>query len=128
LIVKSKEVYQAHAALAKLIEKEMPIKMAAKFYKLMSLLEKEIEILDKQKHDIIDRHVRKDANGEWDIQKDGNVPFLDKEHGKLCQDDLMELDEVECDIGFEGISQSELENINFELTIAQFAALEPFIV
>lgn len=124
--VKAGIIYNAIQVIDELSEKPMKVALIAKLLRLSDELQKENQLIEKQRREILEKYAKKDENGQLIIDENGNVDFENKDIEKV-QNELYELSELEIDITDREITQEELESNNLELTINQFVILNNFI-
>ena len=124
--VKAGIIYNAVQIIDELSEKPMKVALIAKLLRLSDELQKENQLIEKQRREIIEKYGKKDENGQLIINENGNVDFENKDIEKV-QNELYELSELEIDITDREITQEELEDNNLELTINQFVISNNFI-
>lgn len=124
--VKAGIIYNAIQVIDELSEKPMKVALIAKLLRLSDELQKENQLIEKQRREILEKYAKKDENGQLIIDKNGNVDF-ENENIEKVQNELYELSELEIDITDREITQEELESNNLELTINQFVILNNFI-
>ena len=124
--VKAGIIYNAIQVIDELSEKPMKVALIAKLLRLSDELQKENQLIEKQRREILEKYAKKDENGQLIIDKNGNVDF-ESENIEKVQNELYELSELEIDITDREITQEELESNNLELTINQFVILNNFI-
>ena len=124
--VKAGIIYNAIQVIDKLAEKPMKVSLVAKMLRLSDELEKENQLIEKQRMEIIEKYGKKDENGQLIIDENGNVNFENEDIDEV-QNELNELSELEIDITDREITQEELENNNLELSMNQFIILNNFI-
>ena len=109
-----------------LAEKPMPVSLAAKMLRLADDLQKENEIIEKQRRLIIEKYADKDENGKLIINQ-GNVSFKNNQNTQQAQAELDELANLDIELKDREITEQELSNANLQITMTQFAALRSFI-
>ena len=124
--VKAGIIYNAVQIIDELSEKPMKVALIAKLLRLSDELQKENQLIEKQRREIIEKYGKKDENEQLIIDENGNVSF-ENENIEKVQNELYELSELEIDITDRKITQEELEDNNLELTINQFIILNNFI-
>lgn len=124
--VKAGIIYNAIQVIDELSEKPMKVALIAKLLRLSDELQKENQLIEKQRREILEKYAKKDENGQLIIDKNGNVDF-ESENIEKVQNELYELSELEINITDREITQEELESNNLELTINQFVILNNFI-
>ena len=124
--IKSGIIYNALQTINNLSEKPMKVSLTAKLLRLSYDLQKENEIIEKQRRDILTKYCDKDENGQPIIDENGNVTFNNGNIDEV-QKELNELSNIEVDIIDRNITEQELENNNLELTINEFALIENFL-
>lgn len=124
--VKAALISNGLQTIIELAEKPMPVALAAKMLRLADDLQKENEIIEKQRRLIIEKYADKDDNGKLIINQ-GNVSFKNNGTTQQAQTELNELANLEIEITDRNITEEELNNANLQLSITQFAALRDFI-
>ena len=124
--VKAGIIYNAIQVIDELSEKPMKVALIAKLLRLSDELQKENQLIEKQRREILEKYAKKDENGQLIRDKNGNVDF-ESENIEKVQNELYELSELEIDVTDREITQEELESNNLELTINQFVILNNFI-
>lgn len=98
-------IYNLGEAIAELVNREMPVKIAAKFIRLIDAAQKEVELIEKQRIQIVQRELP-----EEEVSKQ-----------------LAELSEMEVNLNFEGFDEDDFENSGLSLTIGQLSTLQKFV-
>jgi ArsR family metal-binding transcriptional regulator len=127
LKVKSAIIANGLQTIIELAEKPMPVSLAAKLLRLVENLQKENEIIEKQRRLIIEKYADKDEKGEVIISNEGNVSFKENKTAEEAQNELNELANLEVEIIDRGITEEELINSNIQLTLGQLSVLKNFI-
>lgn len=125
--VKSAIIANGLQTIIELAEKPMPVSLAAKLLRLVEDLQKENEIIEKQRRLIIEKYADKDEKGEVIINNEGNVGFKESKTAEEAQNELNELANLEVEIIDRGITEEELINSNIQLTLGQLSVLKNFI-
>lgn len=124
--VKSGIIVNGLQTIIDLAEKPMPVSLAAKMLRLAENLNKENELIEKQRRLILEKYADKDSNGTL-IVNNGNVSFNDNTNLTAAQKELDELANLEVEIADRGITENELSKANLQLTISQLAVLNNFL-
>ena len=124
--VKSGIIVNGLQTIIDLAEKPMPVSLAAKMLRLAENLNKENELIEKQRRLILEKYADKDSNGTL-IVNNGNVSFNDNTNLTAAQKELDELANLEVEITDRGITENELSKANLQLTISQLAVLNNFL-
>lgn len=124
--VKSGIIVNGLQTIMDLAEKPMPVSLAAKMLRLAENLNKENELIEKQRRLILEKYADKDSNGTL-IVNNGNVSFNDNTNLAAAQKELDELANLEVEIADRGITENELSKANLQLTISQLAVLNNFL-
>lgn len=124
--VKSGIIVNGLQTIIDLAEKPMPVSLAAKMLRLAENLNKENELIEKQRRLILEKYADKDSNGTL-IVNNGNVSFNDNTNLTAAQKELDELANLEVEITDRGITEDELSKANLQLTISQLAVLNNFL-
>ena len=124
--VKAALISNGLQTIIELAEKPMPVALAAKMLRLADDLQKEDEIIEKQRRLIIEKYADKDDNGKLIINQ-GNVSFKNNGTTQQDQTEMNELANLEIEITDRNITEKELSNANLQLSMTQFAALRDFI-
>ena len=124
--VKSAIIVNGLQTILSLAEKPMPVGLAAKMLRLANDLNKENDIIEKQRRLILEKYADKDEEGQL-IINNGNVSFKENNNLQEAQKELDELANLEVEITDRNITEDELIKANLELTLNQFSALQNFI-
>ena len=124
--VKAALISNGLQTIIELAEKPMPVSLAAKMLRLADDLQKEDEIIEKQRRLIIEKYADKDEEGKLIINQ-GNVSFKNNQTTQQAQAELNDLANLEIEIIDREITEEELSNANLQLSITQFAALQNFL-
>ena len=124
--VKSAIIVNGLQTILSLAEKPMPVGLAAKMLRLANDLNKENDIIEKQRRLILEKYADKDEQGQL-IINNGNVSFKENNNLQEAQKELDELANLEVEITDRNITEDELIKANLELTLNQFSALQNFI-
>ena len=119
-------IYNAIQVIDELSEKPMKVSLVAKLLRLSDELQKENQLVEKQRIEILEKYGKKDENGQLIIDENNNVNF-EKDNIEKVQKELYDLSELEIEITDREITEEELENNNLELTMSQFTILNNFI-
>ena len=124
--VKAGIIYNAIQVIDELSEKPMKVALVAKLLRLSDELQKENQLVEKQRIEILEKYGKKDENGQLIIDENNNVNF-ENDNIEKVQKELYDLSELEIEITDREITEEELENNNLELTMNQFIILSNFI-
>ena len=124
--VKSAIIVNGLQTILSLAEKPMPVSLAAKMVRLANDLNKENELIEKQRRLILEKYGDKDEQGQLVINN-GNVNFKENNNLQAAQNELNELANLEVEITDRNITEDELIKANLELTLNQFSVLQNFI-
>lgn len=124
--VKAALISNGLQTIIELAERPMPVSLAAKMLRLADDLQKENEIIEKQRRLIIEKYADKDEEGKLIINQ-GNVSFKNNQTTQQAQAELDELANLDIEITDREITEEELSNANLQITMSQFAALRCFI-
>ena len=124
--VKAGIIYNAMQVIDELSEKPMKVALVAKLLRLSDELQKENQLIEKQRMEILEKYGKRDEDGQLIIDENNNVGF-EGDNIEKVQKELYDLSELEIDITDREITEEELENNNLELTINQFTILNNFI-
>lgn len=124
--VKSAIIVNGLQTILSLTEKPMPVGLAAKMLRLANDLNKENEIIEKQRRLILEKYADKDDQGEL-IINNGNVSFKENTNLEAAQNELNELANLEVEIINRNITEEELIKANLELTLSQLSTLQNFM-
>lgn len=124
--VKAALISNGLQTIIELAERPMPVSLAAKMLRLADDLQKENEIIEKQRRLIIEKYADKDEEGKLIINQ-GNVSFKNNQTTQQAQAELDELANLDIEIMDREITEEELSNANLQITMSQFAALRCFI-
>ena len=100
--------------------KPMPARTAFKVARLIRELDKENEMFDKQRIDIVTRYAKRNENGE-----ENNQVLIDDDKMQQFQDEFNALLDTEVEVNAEKLDIEDLGDI--ELTPKQIMNLEKFI-
>lgn len=103
--------------------KPMPARTAFKVARLIRELDKENEMFDKQRIDIVTRYAKRDENG--DMVEENNQVLIDDDKMQQFQDEFNALLDTEVEVNAEKLDIEDLGDI--ELTPKQIMNLEKFI-
>ena len=124
--VKSAIIVNGLQTILSLAEKPMPVSLAAKMLRLANDLNKENDLIEKQRRLILEKYGDKDEQGQLVINN-GNVSFKENNNLQAAQNELNELANLEVEITDRNITEDELIKANLELTLNQFSVLQNFI-
>ena len=103
--------------------KPMPARTAFKVARLIRELDKENEMFDKQRIDIVTRYAKRNENG--DMVEENNQVLIDDDKMQQFQDEFNALLDTEVEVNAEKLDIEDLGDI--ELTPKQIMNLEKFI-
>jgi len=126
LKVKSAIIVNGLQTILSLAEKPMPVSLAAKMLRLANDLNKENDLIEKQRRLILEKYGDKDEQGQLVINN-GNVSFKENNNLQAAQNELNELANLEVEITDRNITEDELIKANLELTLNQLSILQNFI-
>lgn len=111
--MKIKDIVNSQNSLQKLLGVSLPVKVSYKLSKLVTKLQPELDLFNKEKDKLIEKYGEKDDKGVVSIKQDSpNMPKFAKEI-----DELAEM-EVNIDFGdgksFEKISVADLGDVKIE--------------
>ena len=124
--VKSAIIVNGLQTILSLAEKPMPVSLAAKMLRLANDLNKENDLIEKQRRLILEKYGDKDEQGQLVINN-GNVSFKENNNLQAAQNELNELANLEVEITDRNITEDELIKANLELTLNQLSVLQNFI-
>lgn len=124
--VKSAIIVNGLQTILSLAEKPMPVSLAAKMLRLANDLNKENDLIEKQRRLILEKYGDKDEQGQLVINN-GNVSFKGNNNLQAAQNELNELANLEVEIINRNITEDELIKANLELTLNQLSVLQNFI-
>lgn len=125
--VKSAIIVNGLQTILSLAEKPMPVSLAAKILRLANDLNKENDLIEKQRRLILEKYGDKDEQGQLVINN-GNVSFKENNNNlQAAQNELNELANLEVEITDRNITEDELIKANLELTLNQLSVLQNFI-
>lgn len=124
--VKSAIIVNGLQTILSLAEKPMPVSLAAKMLRLANDLNKENDLIEKQRQLILEKYGDKDEQGQLVINN-GNVSFKENNNLQAAQNELNELANLEVEITDRNITEDELIKANLELTLNQLSVLQNFI-
>ena len=111
--------------LGNLTHKQLPIKVSYAIAKNISKIEKELEIYNKERQNLIDKYCLKDEEGNLIDENnqfkiaDGNLEAWNK--------DMNELLDIEIDINIHKFSKDDLFNSNCNITPAELMLIDYMI-
>ena len=103
--VKAGFIYNLGETITELVNREMPVRIAGKFIRLIDAVQKEVGLIEKQRVQIIEREKSEEETAK----------------------ELRELSDMEVNLNFEGFTEEDLENSGLTLTILQLSALRNFL-
>lgn len=117
------ELLAANKVFNKLTLDTYPGRVAFAIARIVREINKEVEVFEKTRLEIIQKYADKDANGELILQE-GNIHISDD---KLiaCNDELTAIAATEINVNAEPIKIEWLENVS--LTLSEALGLEPFL-
>ena len=124
--IKSAIIVNGLQTILSLAEKPMPVSLAAKMVRLANDLNKENDLIEKQRRLILEKYGDKDEQGQL-IINNGNVSFKENNNLQAAQNELNELANLEVEITDRNITEDELIKANLELTLNQLSVLQNFI-
>lgn len=124
--IKSAIIVNGLQTILSLAEKPMPVSLAAKMLRLANDLNKENDLIEKQRRLILEKYGDKDGQGQLVINN-GNVSFKENNNLQAAQNELNELANLEVEITDRNITEDELIKANLELTLNQLSVLQNFI-
>ena len=124
--IKAGIIYNAIQVIDELSEKPMKVALVAKLLRLSDELQKENQLIEKQRMEILEKYGKRDEDGQLIVDENNNVSF-ENDNIEKVQKELYDLSELEIDITDREITEEELENNNLELTMNQFTILNNFI-
>jgi undecaprenyl pyrophosphate synthase len=118
--VKNNAIYESSNFLKRLNTTRCRIKLTYKIKKFVDIIEKELRLIEKVRHEIIYNH--------QELDKDGNRLFADKNKRlvlltKEGEKQLEELLNIETDIDFEQFTLDELDAANAEASATELENL-----
>ena len=122
--MKFKQIEILHSTLSEFTEKEMPLRLAYKFSKILSSIEKDYEFYISEMRKIISKYSEKDDQGN-PIQEEGNIK-IQKDYLSMADKSIQELYNMEFNLPDVKFSLSELEDLSIKPSSLQ--VLLPFIV
>ena len=105
MIIKNEKLVNSVGVLSKLNNMSLNIKVSYAIAKNINKIEKELEIYNKEKAKLIDKHGEKDEEGKLKVDESGNIKILDKENWNK---DFKELLEIEAEIDIHKINEEDL--------------------
>lgn len=109
----------------KLQNTKMPLRVAYKFSKLASEIQKEKNFYQTKLQSIVDAYGEKDADGNFILTPDQTGVQIKKEDLEQCQKEVSELSNLEVEINGTEFTLEELGS--FDLTLQEIQNLMPFI-
>lgn len=111
--------------ITRLRNEKVPIKIAYKFNKLITILEKELSFYNEELAKIIDQYAQKDKDGNLILSDDKTSIQIIKDKIDECQQKMEELSSIEFEVKGVSFKIDELKDIN--LTILEMRSLMPLI-
>jgi hypothetical protein len=121
--MKFQQIENLHSTLSEFTEKEMPLRLAYKFSKILSSIEKDYEFYISEMRKIISKYSEKDDQGN-PIQEEGNIK-IQKDYLSMADKSIQELYNMEFNLPDIKFSLSELEDLSIKPSSLQ--VLLPFI-
>jgi hypothetical protein len=121
--MKFKQIEILHSTLSEFTEKEMPLRLAYKFSKILSSIEKDYEFYISEMRKIIMKYSEKDEQGN-PIQDNENIK-IQKDYASIANESVQELYNMEFNLPDIKFSLSELEDLSIKPSSLQ--VLLPFI-
>lgn len=111
-----KQVTNCLPAIKKIVNAEIPIKVAFAFNGIVEQIENNIKFFEEKRNDLIEKYGTKDKDGKIQVKPKSSKmkPFWK---------DLNELLDLEVDFDFEPVS---IETLEFNLTTAEFITVKHF--
>lgn len=109
----------------KIKEKEMSIKTAYKFSKLVLRLDTEIKFYQKKFQSILEKYGEKDEKGNFKLTEDKKGVVIKQENLLACQKEVEELHNLDIEISGADFTLDELDSLN--VTIQEMNTMMPFI-
>jgi len=105
-----------------LAQRDLPIKVSYAIAKNMRIIEDELKVYEEERQRLLEKHGKKDNEGELITDKQGQVNFKDK---KAWDKDIKELLDIEVEIKFHKFNIKHLEGR--EISPGELIAMEHMI-
>jgi predicted ThiF/HesA family dinucleotide-utilizing enzyme len=112
------EIFNIQAALIKLAEEKLPIKVAYRLARIIKGLEKEIGLVEEQRVDLIKKYGVEDDNKNWKVP-DENIAAFQTEYAELLKEEV--------ELLAEPIKLSLLETITSDVSLLAIAGIDKLI-
>lgn len=117
------DIITNNALFREIHSKPMPARAAFKVARLIRELDKENEMFDKQRIEIVNKYAKHDENGQ--IIEENNQILIDEDKFAEFQEEINSLLSTEVEVNAEKLAVEDLDNM--ELTPKQTMDLEKFI-
>lgn len=125
MTIKMHQILEFQLFYDKIKEKEMSIKTAYKFSKLISRLDTEIKFYQKKFQSILEKYGEKDEKGNFKLTEDKKGVVIKQENLLVCQKEVEELHNLDIEISEADFTLDELDSLN--VTIQEMNIMMPFI-
>ena len=122
--MKVQEIQNAYRKLAGLKEKKLPIKMSFVVSRNLKKMEEVNNDVEEKRNELIEKYGKRKEDGSLDVEENGNIKIT-KPNEFIAE--LTELLDVEMDMAFEKITESDIEKCDTDgydkLTVDEVGAL-----
>lgn len=125
MTIKMHQILEFQFFYDKIKEKEMSIKTAYKFSKLISRLDTEIKFYQKKFQSILEKYGEKDKDGNFKLTEDKKGVVIKQENLIVCQKEVEELHNLDIEISEVDFTLDELDSLN--VTIQDMNIIIPFM-
>ncbi len=125
MTIKMHQILEFQLFYDKIKEKEMSIKTAYKFSKLISRLDTEIKFYQRKFQSILEKYGEKDEKGNFKLTEDKKGVVIKQENLLVCQKEIEELHNLDIEISEVDFTLDELDSLN--VTIQEMNIMMPFI-
>lgn len=122
--MKLKKLIQVKGIFVPFIRTKLPAKLSYKILKFIRAVEFEEKFLNDKLKEIIGEYGKKDENGKFVLDKDGNI-VIQEDKVDACNKAVEELDELEVNAPEIKFDLAELDSLT--LSVVDIAIIEDFI-
>jgi hypothetical protein len=119
----NERIYGDVQKLARISQKELPIKVSYAIAKNTDKIDAELKIFNKERNKLIEKYAEKDDKGKIISDERGDIKFKDK---KAWDKDIKELSDLENEFEIHQFPLSALDNIN-NLSPSEIRAIDYMI-
>lgn len=124
--MKMSEIFSFQSLRAKIKDSVIPIRLAYKFSRFFTALDKEIEFFNTTINNLIQQYGKKDEEGNYVLSDDKASVLIDEEKYAECMEKTKELNELEVTLEYiPSFTIEELESL--DLTVQEVNLLMPYI-